>query len=116
MNKRDFQKLKNRDETCVATGQETDRLIPNHRIDRGMGGSKLLDNPENLVLMDSIINGLITHDKDWERKAFKYGWSLESWQDPATEPFYHIGLHQWVQPDGDWNLLPARIPARLINV
>jgi hypothetical protein len=111
MNKREFNKLLKRDISCVATGYEGDRLIPNHRIG-GMGGHRS-DDPTNLVLMDSITNGLLESDADWRRKALHYGWRLESWEDPSAEPFFHVGLRRWVLPDSFWGLKYVPIPARI---
>lgn len=111
MNKVTFNKLVKRDGSCVATGYEGDRLIPNHRIG-GMGGHRS-DDPTNLVLMESIFNGQIEQDAELRAQAFHYGWRLESWQDPAKEPFFHFGLRHWMLPDSYWDLKPVPIPARI---
>lgn len=112
MNKQTFAKLVKRDQTAVESGQESETNVPNHRINRSVGGT---DDPSNLVLMGFEYNVFIESDADKRRHALKYGWKLESWQDPLTEPFFHVGLRQWVLADDFWNLEPAPIPARIFN-
>lgn len=112
MNRAYFNKLVRRDRTAVESGQESETNVPNHRINKSVGGT---DAPTNLVLMGYEYNGFLESDAEIRRRAIKYGWKLESWQDPAEEPFYHFGLHHWVLPDSEWNLHPAAIPARLFG-
>lgn len=113
MNKKLFQKFLNRDETSVVTGNFGDDLVPNHRINRSVGGT---DNPSNIVVMESVYNGLLESDALVRARAIRYGWKLESWQDPTEEPFYHYGLRKWVQPDDDFNLTVVPIPARMFRI
>lgn len=82
---------------CGCVGRE-DTLVPNHRAGRGMGGSKLLDRPSNVVVMCSSANGFIESDPDWAATARAYGWKLSRWQVPEEVPFYDLAT-------GTWNLL-----------
>lgn len=94
MNKKDFARLVARDGYCLHCG-ETEAVSPNHRINRGMGGSKLLDYPENFVLLCSVLNGQIEADHRWARVAEEYGWKLRSWQNPREIPVYDTLKGEW---------------------
>lgn len=48
-----------------------------HRKNRGMGGSKLLDMPSNLVTMCLVHNTLIEQSAEFARFAFEHGWTLK---------------------------------------
>jgi len=99
MNGRQFALYLARDLRCVCgcSGRE-DTLVPQHRISRGMGGSRLLDTPANILVLCSLVNGLIESDAKWATAARGYGWKLSRWEDPETTPFYDRGT-------GTWNLL-----------
>lgn len=85
-----------RDGGCVHCG-ETEAVAPNHRANRGMGGSKSarINAPSNIVVLCSSLNGLIESDDRWNRVAKEYGWKLESWQDPAEVPVYDFQTREW---------------------
>lgn len=85
MKPKDFQKLVARDSYCLHCG-ETEALAPNHRANRGMGGSKVADVPSNLVLLCSMLNGQIEADDRWARMAESYGWKVSKWADWRTIP------------------------------
>jgi hypothetical protein len=51
-----------------------------------MGGSKLRDGSENLVVLCSELNGLIESNAVAAQLARKHGWKLESWQNPIDIP------------------------------
>lgn len=95
MTAREFQRFLDRDGGCVHCGA-VDIAVPNHRINRGMGGSKDLERPANVVVLCSIVNGWIESDPEWAAVAKKFGWKLESWQVPEDEPVLILG---------DWYLL-----------
>jgi len=82
---------------CGCVGRE-DTLVPQHRINRGMGGSKILDRPANVLVMCAEVNGLIESSPDIATLARRYGWKLSRWQEPETTPFWDIAT-------GTWNLL-----------
>lgn len=87
---------------CVHCG-ETVALSPNHRANRGMGGSKLRDRPANLVVLCSMMNARIEYDPIFAEMAKKYGWKLSSWQKPESEPIYDLLLGAWFLLDDDYN-------------
>jgi len=82
---------------CGCTGRE-DTFVPQHRAGRGMGGSKVLDRPANILVMCSLVNGLIESDAKWASAAREYGWKISRWESPEETPFYDLAT-------GTWNLL-----------
>jgi hypothetical protein len=48
--KKVLKQVQERDSHCWHCGVEED-LVPHHRKNRGMGGSKLLDTPDNLMMV-----------------------------------------------------------------
>lgn len=83
-----------RDKYCLHCG-ETEAVSPNHRINRGMGGSKALDYPENLVILCSRLNLLIESDPEASRQAKAAGWKLERWENPREKPVFDALKGQW---------------------
>jgi hypothetical protein len=102
MKPKDFARLVERDQRCLHCG-ETEAISPNHRINRGMGGSKLRDQPSNLVVICSILNGLIESDNRWASVANQLGWKLQSWQKPQDEPVFDTLSGNWFLLDDDFN-------------
>lgn len=85
LKRKEFEKLRERDSYCLHCG-ETEAVSPNHRSNRGMGGSKLLDVPSNLVLLCSELNGLIESDAAYAEIAREFGWKLSRYDKPAEIP------------------------------
>lgn len=98
---------------CVVTGSfvvEPDTLRPHaqyslqHRVARGMGGSKAPDinSPVNLLLVEGTgttgAHGRIETQRAWARTR---GFAVPSWRNPAEVPVLHW-LHSWswLTPDG----------------
>ena len=79
---------------CGCVGRE-DTFIPHHRVNRGMGGSRVLDRPANILVMCSEMNGLIESDPKLAEVARQYGWKLARWQEPETTPFFDLATGQW---------------------
>ena len=96
MNGRQFALYLARDLHCVCgcVGRE-DTFVPQHRINRGMGGSKLLDRPANVIVMCSEMNGLIESDQAFAAMARAYGWKLSRWDSPEDTPFYDQATDTW---------------------
>lgn len=107
MTPKNFKRLLARDNYCLHCG-ETEALSPNHRINRGMGGSKLRDQPSNFVLICSLMNHLIEADDRWSQLAKRRGWKLESWQDPLTEPVFDSLSAKWFMLDDDFGRSEVR--------
>lgn len=101
MKPKDFAKLVERDGYCLHCG-EVEAISPNHRINRGMGGSRRLDKPSNLVVLCSVVNGLIESSPAWQALAKEWGWKLERWQSPEAEPVYDSISGEWWILSNDW--------------
>lgn len=97
MNQKTWAKFLRRDGSCVHCG-ETERLSPQHRAGRGMGGSKLLDRPSNIIVLCSDLNSRIESDAEVADYARQNGWKIDRWQDPDFEPV-------WYATEGRWYLL-----------
>ena len=77
---------------CVACGVAHGLTIQ-HRKNRGMGGSKLLDSPANLVTMCAVENMLLESNADFADRGRRNGWKLWSYLDPLRCPvLYPDGL------------------------
>jgi hypothetical protein len=88
MKPNEFKKFQARDPYCIHCGIGVPYLVPHHRANRGMGGSKLRDNPSNILLVCALLNGAMEQQSQVAEDARRYGWKLESWQDPAIVPVY----------------------------
>ena len=82
--------VQERDAHCWHCGSEVD-LVPHHRTNRGMGGSKLLDTPDNLMMVCAVYNGLM--ESDFRTAALARGWGhkLAVWEDTARPVFDVVG-------------------------
>lgn len=98
MNKKEFDKYLARDGHCLHCGLQDDTLIPQHRRNRGMGGSVSRSNASNVIVMCSQYNGAIEASEVASVTAQRYGWKLRPGQDPKTTPVFD----SW---DGTWYLL-----------
>ena len=94
MSPKQFQKFLDRDKMCWHCGAAED-LIPHHRANRGMGGSKARHEPSNIVTMCSVVNGLMESDPVVAQMAREFGWKLESWQKPIEVAIYNAYLGKW---------------------
>jgi hypothetical protein len=102
MNKKQFQKFLNRDKHCYHCGSAGEDLIPQHRANRGMGGSKLRERPSNVVAFCSLTNGLIESDAQMAQDARWFGWKLETWEDPLETPIYDRSTGYWYLLDDSY--------------
>lgn len=103
MNPKAFQKFLNRDRACVHCGTTDATLIPQHRINRGMGGSKERNKASNIIVLCSAFNGLIEANADAAALAQAHGIKLMSWQDPESEPIYYAAESAWFLLDNQGN-------------
>jgi hypothetical protein len=102
MNKNAWQMLLARDYfVCCHCGTNDDTLIPQHRKNRGMGGSKKLDRPSNLIVLCAEANGLLESNAKFAALGRLLGWKLERWQEPEKTPVY-LG-DGWYLLDNDYN-------------
>jgi hypothetical protein len=101
MNKKEFQKFLDRDHgRCWHCGTSDATLIPQHRLGRGMGGSKssIRNNPSNIITFCSQANGEIESDAVAQDRARNFGWKLSNFQDPKNILVFDAY-------DGNWYLL-----------
>jgi hypothetical protein len=103
MNIKEFKKYLMRDAYCPHCGLDDDTLVPQHRIAKGYGGSKMRHRAANILVMCSWANGLMERDAGFAREAKEKGWKLESWQDPAEEPFFDECDGFWYKIDDQFN-------------
>jgi hypothetical protein len=96
MNKKEFQKYLDRDIACPCCGSTGPELIPQHRANRGMGGSKERNRPSNIIVFCSYSNGQMESSSGFAAVARMRGWKLYSHQEPSETP-----VRLW---DG-WHLL-----------
>lgn len=92
---------------------EVEAISLQHRINRGMGGSKLLDSTDNLIVLCSSMNTLIESDANAASTAKDYGWKLSSW-DTLESPVFNANELQWYQLDKMGNKTPVDAPNYLI--
>ena len=90
------QKLKQRDPYCLHCGTDID-LVVHHRKNRQMGGSKLLDHYQNLLMVCQDYNFRMEASEVAATEARDFGHKLASWQD-FSDPVYD-------QCDGNWYVL-----------
>ena len=101
MTPKQFKKFLARDGGCWHCG-DTTSVIPHHRVNRGMGGSKGRDEASNIIVMCSNVNGLMESDPIMAQMAREFGWKLESWQDPVSVPVWHVLNQRWYRLDNNW--------------
>lgn len=105
MTPREFQKYLDRDGGCVHCGL-TEAVAPNHRANRGMGGSKKRDVPSNIVVLCSWMNGLIESNASQAHHARMAGWKLFAHEDPASTPLWDAQKAEWVLLGDDFTRTP----------
>jgi hypothetical protein len=103
-----FQKYLDRDKRCYHCGTSDGTLIPQHRINRGMGGSKKLDTPSNIIVFCSMANFLIESSAEEADRAKRYGWKLERWQDTTSAPVFDLASGVWFVIDNSYNRTETR--------
>lgn len=103
MSTKDYEKMLARDNGhCYHCGT-TESLVPNHRLNRGMGGSPERDVPSNIVTLCSSVNGLIESDYRWADLARIYGWKLRPGEDPLDVVCYDRYARKWFLLDDTWS-------------
>lgn len=99
MNQATWAKFLRRDGgACVHCG-ETERLSPQHRAGRGMGGSKLLNRTSNVIVLCSTLNSQIESDAEIALYAKEHGWKIDRWQNPMLEPVWYATEGRWYYLD-----------------
>ena len=108
LTKKQFDKYLDRDKHCWHCGATDDTLVPHHRINRGMGGSKLLDTPANVIVMCSAINLGMEMDPALAEAAKSYGWKLASWEDPEKRYVLDLSKGLWFRLDNSYGRIATR--------
>lgn len=99
--KRQLEALSRRDGfVCVWTATTGDRLVPQHR-QGGAGGRPDKHRTENLLWLDSILNGLIEADAGLAEIAKAYGIKVPIWADVTVVPVFFAHEHAWFLLKGD---------------
>lgn len=101
MNKKEWAKYLDRDLICPHCGTDDGTLVPQHRANRGMGGSHKKHKPSNILVFCSYFNGQIESNPKAAEIARTMGWKLESWQNASEIPFYCEG--KWYLIDDNFN-------------
>lgn len=68
-----------------------------------MGGSKVRDVPSNIIVICSSFNSAMESSPDAQTLAIRYGWKLNSWQDPKLAPVFDITTGFWYNLDDNHN-------------
>lgn len=79
---------------CLHCGTDQG-LVPQHRKNRGMGGSALANVASNIIVLCSALNGLVEANADWAERAKTYGWKVGAGEDPATTPVFDSPANRW---------------------
>jgi hypothetical protein len=93
-----IQQLRDRDSHCYHCGVTND-LVPHHRRNRAMGGSKLLDKLSNLILVCSAYNGAMESDATIASQARDYGHKLGQWDNFDTPVFDKVSRRWFMITD-----------------
>lgn len=95
LTKKQWQRLLDRDGYCLHCG-ETERLSPQHRRNRGMGGSADAEtnSSSNLMVICSFENWRIEASNSAAENARKAGWKLRPWESTMT-PVQDRTTGQW---------------------
>ncbi|QIK64119.1 hypothetical protein G7068_13630 [Leucobacter viscericola] len=84
------------------TGEDCPELVPQHR-QGGMGGRKDKHRGSNVVWLESLINGLIESDPEFQAEAIRRGIKISLHADPTEVPIEHA-VHGFVKLTDDWKV------------
>ena len=99
MKKSLLNQLRQRDSHCWHCGSDID-LVPHHRKNRGMGGSRSLDIIANLILVCSQWNGQMESDWQTANQARVWKHKLRD-TDSFFEPIFDRASGVWFELDSD---------------
>lgn len=101
MTPKQFKAFLERDRACYHCGSVGDDLIPQHRKNRKMGGSRSLkDDPNNIIVFCGEANTRLESDASFARIGLEMGWKLNSWDD-LSNPVYEAHTGLWWHLDGN---------------
>lgn len=98
MNAKVIRQLRDRDTHCYHCGATAD-LVPHHRRNRAMGGSKLLDKLSNLILVCSAYNGAMEASASVATEARDLGHKLGQWDNFDTPVFDKVSSRWFMLTD-----------------
>jgi hypothetical protein len=93
MNAKQVQTLRVRDQWCWHCGTP-ENLVPHHRANRGMGGSKVADNFQNVILVCAEYNGAMESDAGVANQARDLGHKLSKFL-ASSEPVFDNYAKRW---------------------
>ena len=101
MKAKEFDRFIYRDFGCIHCG-EVETVSPHHRLNRGMGGSKLRDNSANIIVLCSWLNNALESDPKIAEKARNLGWKLRPGQDPNVIAVWYPKYQAWYRLDDEY--------------
>lgn len=110
MTPKQFEKFENRDLWCYHCGKLAPYLVPHHRSNRGMGGSKLKDRPSNIIAVCAVLNSEMESNANMAKMAEDYGWKLSQHANPLIRPVYDACTGTWWQLDDNFGRIKVRDP------
>jgi hypothetical protein len=78
-----------------------------------MGGSKLIDTPQNLIRVCQNYNLLMESDPETATEAREYGHKLQSWRD-ISDPVFDTPNLTWYKLTEDGDRVKTEAPSYLI--
>ena len=105
---KEFKKLLARDLACLHCGRDDETLVPQHRINRQMGGAGKASKrnaPSNLIVLCSEFNARIEFDSPQAQIARLNGCKLSSWQNPLVVPVWSAPRNAWVLLDDSFGFV-----------
>ena len=94
-----LKKLRARDPYCWHCGEVND-LVPHHRRNKGMGGSKIADTYENLIMVCALYNGAMESDALTARDARAWGRKIAFWES-TDQPVFDTVAWAWYVLDSE---------------
>jgi len=107
LNRKQFQRFLDRDGGCLHCGDVV-TAVPQHRINRGMGGSKLLDGASNIIVLCAYMNGLIESNFHAQQAAIDKGWKLWHHDDPRSVPVFDAQVGEWFTLTDDFGRVAVK--------
>jgi len=110
---KEFRKYLARDSHCLHCGLQDETLVPQHRVNRGAGGSKAkrLSNASNIITLCAYFNYLIEASSEAAVTAQAYGWKLKTWQNPLEVTVYDYVSGNWYLLLNDFTRTIGKPPA-----
>jgi hypothetical protein len=103
VNQKEFNRYLERDgHKCLHCGT-TEGLVPQHRRNRGMGGSKARNVPSNIIVLCSGFNGEMESDASKAHLAVAYGWKVAGMDEPLATPVYDVTAQGWFNLYDDYS-------------